>query len=71
VIPGYLSTLEAARYLGRGGCAHPCEAALVWMKRHGVPLEYIGRRRGVRQVSLDEAIKRSGRTKRLQLRRIA
>jgi hypothetical protein len=50
---------QAASKLGRGDCKEPGEAARVFLRRHGVPLEPIGvRKLGVLVTSLEELIKR-------------
>lgn len=66
----YLNTKEAAEYLAIKG-KDPAEAALIWMKRHGVPLSWIGRRRVVLRVSLEEAMKRSRKERDLGSRRLS
>ena len=59
--PEYLNTTQAAEQYGFPSA----EACLIWMKRHGVPVLYLGRRVRVFRASLDEAIKRSTRAHRI------
>jgi hypothetical protein len=59
--PEYLNTAQVAQQYWFPSA----EAALMWLKRHSVPLLYLGRRVRVLRASMDEALKRSTRAHRI------